>query len=404
MTGFSALDHQHMAHALCLAERGLYTTQPNPRVGCVIAHGAEVAGAGWHRHAGGPHAEIHALREAGERSRGATAYVTLEPCAHYGRTPPCALALVEAGVARVVAATEDPSPQIAGRGFAMLRSAGIEVEIGLLAAPARELNPGFFSRIERGRPWLRLKLAMSLDGRTALANGASRWITGAPARADVQRWRARSSAILTGSGTILADNPRLTARLPVPTRAAAPGGSLSPGSAGGEGWGEGAALPPVASDSSRRLDFIPPLRVVLDRQLRTPAASHVLDGSAPTLLVHATDAAYADERFAQVEQAVVPAPNGRLDLPAVLALLAARGCNEVQVEAGPTLGGALFAAGLVDELLLYVAPLLLGDAALPLLRLPSLADMAERWQLQLIEQRMLGADWRLCLRPRPPTS
>jgi len=428
MTGFSALDHLHMAHALRLAEHGLYTTQPNPRVGCVIAHGAEVVGAGWHRRAGGPHAEIHALREAGARARGATAYVTLEPCAHYGRTPPCALALVEAGVARVVAAAEDPSPKIAGRGFAMLRNAGIEVEVGLLAAPARDLNPGFFSRIERGRPWLRLKQAISLDGRTALANGQSQWITGAAARADVQRWRARSSAILTGSGTVLADNPRLTVRLPPPPapaptdsftlaegvgknplgpdqagREADGKGSLSPGFAGGEGGGEGAALLGAAASPTHSADFMPPLRVVLDRQLRTPAMSHVLDGSAPTLLVHAAEAACDDERYARVERIVVSAPDGRLDLPAVLALLAARGCNEVQAEAGPTLGGALFDAGLVDELLLYVAPLLLGDAALPLLHLPPLADMAGRWELQLVEQRMLGADWRLRLRPRQPS-
>ena len=418
MTGFSALDHLHMAHALRLAERGLYTTQPNPRVGCVIAHGAEVVGTGWHRHAGEPHAEVLALGEAGAHARGATAYVTLEPCAHYGRTPPCALALVEAGVARVVAATGDPSPKIAGRGFAMLRGAGIEVEVGLLAAPARDLNPGFFSRIERGRPWLRLKQAISLDGRTALANGRSQWITGAAARADVQHWRARSSAILTGSGTVCADDPRLTVRLPLATPGAmAPGHpsavaateragsrdeSLSPGSAGGEGWVGGAAFATdAAPGASHGLDFTPPLRVVLDRSLRTPAASHVLDGSAPTLLVHAADATCADGRFARVERVAVAAPDGRLDLPAVLALLATRGCNEVQVEAGPTLGGALFAAGLVDELLLYVAPLLLGDAALPLLHLPPLADMAGRWELQLDEQRMLGADWRLRLRPVP---
>lgn len=417
MTGFSALDHLHMAHALRLAGRGLYTTQPNPRVGCVIAHGAEVVGVGWHQHAGEPHAEVLALRAAGARARGATVYVTLEPCAHYGRTPPCALAVVEAGVARVVAATGDPSPKIAGRGFAMLRSAGIEVEVGLLAAPARELNPGFFSRVERGRPWLRLKQAMSLDGRTALANGRSQWITGAAARADVQHWRARSSAILTGSGTVLADDPRLTVRLPhflpaAPAVAdsATPGadrletagkGLLSAGSAGGEGGG--ADFPGAASGPSHGVDFMPPLRVVLDGRLRTPAASHVLDGSAPTLLVHAVGAACTDERFARVERTVVAAHDGRMDLPAVLALLGARGCNEVQVEAGPTLGGALFAAGLVDELLLYVAPLLLGDAALPLLHLPPLADMAGRWHLRLVEQRMLGTDWRLRLRPRPPT-
>lgn len=359
---FSAADHAHMAHALRLAEQGLYTTQPNPRVGCVIAHGGEVVGAGFHVRAGGPHAEVHALREAGERARGATAYVTLEPCAHHGRTPPCADALVAAGVARVVVAAEDPFPQVAGRGIARLRAAGIAVEAGLMREAARELNLGFFSRIERGRPWLRLKLAMSLDGRTALAGGESKWITGEAARADVQRWRARSSAILTGSGTVLADDPRLTVRLP-----------------------EGES-------------FAPPLRVVLDRGLRTPAGSHVLDGAAPTLLLHAAAAA-AGAHHEAAERDVLPERDGGLDLHAALGLLAGRGCSEVHVEAGPTLCGALFAAGLVDELLLYVAPLLLGDTARPLLRLPPLADMAARWRLETLDRRMLGEDLRLRLRP-----
>jgi diaminohydroxyphosphoribosylaminopyrimidine deaminase/5-amino-6-(5-phosphoribosylamino)uracil reductase len=359
---YSAIDHAHMAQALRLAERGLYTTQPNPRVGCVIAHGDEVVGEGWHQRAGEPHAEVFALREAGERARGATAYVTLEPCAHHGRTPPCADALIAAGVKRVVIAAEDPFPQVDGRGMAKLRAAGITVESGLMRDAARELNVGFFSRIERNRPWLRVKLAMSLDGRTALANGESKWITGDAARADVQRWRARSSAILSGSGTVCADNPQLTVRLP------------------------------------EDVTFVPPTRVVLDRQLHTPSCSHVLDGSTPALLIHAAEATCADDRFAAVERAVIAEQGGVLDLHAVLALLAERGCNEVHVEAGPTLCGALFAAGLVDELLLYIAPLLLGDLARPLLHLPSLTEMASRWQLQMIDQRMLGSDWRLRLR------
>ncbi|OOG59817.1 bifunctional diaminohydroxyphosphoribosylaminopyrimidine deaminase/5-amino-6-(5-phosphoribosylamino)uracil reductase RibD [Rhodanobacter sp. C03] len=359
---FSALDHAHMAHALRLAERGLFTAQPNPRVGCVMAHGADVVGTGWHQRAGEPHAEVFALREAGTRVHGATAYVTLEPCAHQGRTPPCADALIAAGVARVVIAAEDPFPQVDGRGIGKLRAAGITVESGLMREAARELNIGFFSRIERGRPFVRMKLAMSLDGRTALANGESNWITGEAARADVQRWRARSSAILSGSGTVLTDNPRLTVRLP-----------------SGE-------------------EFIPPLRVVLDRQLRTPAGSHVLDGTTPSLLLHAATAA-PDHRFELVEHAVVPEQGEALDLAAVLALLAGRSCNEVHVEAGPTLSGALFTAGLVDELLLYVAPVLLGDGARPLLRLHTLTDMAERWQLRPVEQGQVGNDWRLRLRP-----
>ena len=372
---FSTTDHLHMAHALRLAKRGLLTTQPNPRVGCVIAHGEEIVGEGWHQRAGEPHAEVFALHAAGARARGATAYVTLEPCAHHGRTPPCAQALIAAGVARVVVAAEDPFAQVDGRGIANLRAAGIVVEVGLMREAARELNVGFFSRIERGRPWVRVKLAMSLDGRTALASGESKWITGEAARADVQRWRARSSAILTGSGTVLADNPHLTVRLD----------SLSPGKAGGEGWGEGVAFAP--------------LRVVLDRRLRTPAGSYVLDGGTPTLLLHAAGAATADDRFAAVELAAVAQQGDALDLHAVLDLLAARAINELHVEAGPTLCGALFAAGLVDELLLYIAPLLLGDAARPLLQLPTLADMAARWQLQVLDQRQLGTDWRLRLRP-----
>lgn len=362
MGGFSALDHVHMGRALELAGRGLSTTQPNPRVGCVLAHGEEVVGEGWHERAGEPHAEVHALRAAGARARGATAYVSLEPCAHHGRTPPCADALIAAGVARVVVAAEDPNPRVDGRGLEKLRAAGIAVESGLMREAAREINCGFFSRIERGRPWLRLKLAMSLDGRTALANGASQWITGEAARADVQRWRARSSVLLTGSGTVLADDPRLTVRL-----------------AAGAG-------------------FVPPLRVVLDRTLRTPMSAHVLDASAPTLLLHAPDAV-RPAHLAAVDCAPVPTRDGRLDLDAALRLLAVREVNEVQVEAGPTLAGALFAVGLVDELLLYVAPVLLGDAARPLLALPALTGMAQRWQLRTIDRRQLGDDLRLRLRP-----
>lgn len=381
---FSSIDHLHMAHALRLAGRGLYTTQPNPRVGCVIAHGERVVGTGWHQRAGGPHAEVFALREAGEAARGATAYVTLEPCAHFGRTPPCADALVAAGVARVVVAADDPFPQVCGRGMEKLRAAGIQVESGLLREEARELNIGFFSRLERGRPWVRIKLAMSLDGRTALADGESKWITGEAARVDVQRWRARSAAILAGSGTVLADNPRLTVRLPGGER---PGHrasrSLSPGLAGGQGE----AVAPVA-----------PLRVILDRQLRTPPGSHVLDPQAPTLLMHAHGAS-VPAHLATADRVVLPDVAGRLDLQAALAELARREVNEVHVEAGPTLCGALLAAGLADELLLYIAPVMLGDAARPLLGLPPLARMADRWQLRTLDRRMVGEDIRLRLRP-----
>ena len=368
-----------MARALRLAERGMYTTQPNPRVGCVIAHAEAIVGEGWHQRAGEPHAEVFALREAGARARGATAYVTLEPCAHFGRTPPCADALIAAGVARVVAACDDTNPKVAGEGLRRLTAAGIAVEIGLMRDAARELNRGFFSRIERGRPWVRVKLAMSLDGRTALANGDSKWITGDAARADVQRWRARSSAILTGSGTALADDPRLTVRLgghhPDPIR---PSFDVAQDRLEGEGAG--------------------PLRVVLDRELRTPRGAHLLDGTTPTLMLHGEGAPPGDERFARVELATVPLRDGRLDLGAVLDLLAARDVNELQVEAGPTLCGALFAANLVDELLLYVAPVLLGDQARPLLALPGIDAMAVAPRLRVIDRRAVGDDQRLLLR------
>jgi diaminohydroxyphosphoribosylaminopyrimidine deaminase / 5-amino-6-(5-phosphoribosylamino)uracil reductase len=368
---FGTIDHAHMARALRLAEKGLHTTQPNPRVGCVIAHGEEIVGEGWHERAGEPHAEVFALRAAAARARGATAYVTLEPCAHFGRTPPCADALIEAGIARIVAACEDPNPNVAGGGFAKARAAGIIVDTGLMRDAARELNRGFFSRIERRRPWLRIKLAMSLDGRTALANGNSKWITSEAARADVQQWRARSSAIMTGIGTVLADDPRLTAR---PTL-----DSLSPDNAGGEGF--------------------TPTRIVLDRMLRTPNDAHLLDGSVPTLVFHAPNANTNNDRFGRVE--LVPAAtsaDGNLNLAAILLTLAERGVNELQVEAGPTLCGALFEQNLVDEQLLYIAPVFLGDQARPLVNLPRMEEMAAARRLRIVEQRQVGTDLRLLLR------
>jgi len=374
--GFSATDHASMARALRLAERGLFTTQPNPCVGCVIAHDAEVVGEGWHQRAGEPHAEVFALRVTGERARGATAYVTLEPCSHHGRTPPCADALIEAGVARLVFASEDPNPKVAGAGIRKMREAGIVVECGLMRDAARELNRGFFSRFERGRPWVRVKLAMSLDGRTALANGESKWITGEAARADVQRWRARSSAILTGTGTARSDDPRLTVRMRDSNPHPHPNLSLE-----GEGF--------------------QPLRVVLDARLDAlQAGVHLLDGSAPTLVLHAPGVKPKDGRYARVELAGVPiGANGHLDLGAALRMLADRQVNELQVEAGPALCGTLFEQKLVDELLLYIAPVLLGDNARPLLTLPPLPDMAARHHLRVVEQRRVGDDWRLLLRP-----
>ena len=363
MSAFSAHDHAHMARALQLAARGAYTARPNPMVGCVIADGGRVLGEGWHARAGEPHAEVHALRAAGGRAAGATAYVTLEPCAHHGRTPPCADALVAAGITRVVAACRDPFHQVAGQGFAKLQAAGVAVEFGLMEAAARHLNRGFFSRIELGRPWVRVKLGMSLDGRTALADGSSKWITSEASRADVMRWRARSGAILTGIGTVLADDPRLTVRL----------------------------------DSDEA--FIPPLRVVLDERGRLPASAGLLtDGAAPTLAVHGEDMVpdYGDE----VDAFAVRRVEGGLDLGAVLAQLGQRGVNELQVEAGATLSGALVSAGLVDELLVYVAPVLLGERGRPLLAGIDPATMAGRIGLELLESRQIGPDLRLTLRRR----
>ena len=361
MTPFTATDHLLMARALLLAERGAYTTKPNPMVGSVIAQGEEIVGEGFHQRAGESHAEVFALQAAGDRAKGATAYVTLEPCAHTGRTGPCADALVAAGVARVVAAMRDPFPQVDGAGFDKLRAAGVAVESGLMETQARQLNRGFLSRIERGRPWVRIKLAMSLDGRTAMASGDSKWISGEASRLDVQRWRARAGAILTGSNTVLADDPSLTVRL----------GDDTP--------------------------FVAPLRVVLDPGLATVARGKVRDGSAPTLYLHAPDA--KPPRDLDVQRASVPAQGGRLDLDAVLRLLAAREINEVQVEAGATLAGALLAAGLADEILLYVAPVLLGERARPLFAGLGIDAMAQRAQLQVVDSRTIGTDHRLLLQP-----
>lgn len=359
---YSANDHRHMARALQLAERGRYTTRPNPMVGCVLADGERVVAEGWHVRAGQAHAEAMALQAAGAAAQGCTAYVTLEPCAHHGRTPPCADALVAAGITRVVAAVRDPFYQVAGQGFAKLQAAGIDVETGLMEAQARALNRGFFSRIERGRPWVRVKLAMSLDGRTALGSGESKWITSEASRADVQRWRARSDAILTGLGTVLADDPRLTVRL----------------------------------DTDE--DVEPPLRVVLDDGGLMPFRARMLtDGAAPVLLVYGEDIVpdYSDDTPALAVRRV----GGGLDLGAVVAQLAARGIGEVQLEAGATLSGAFLREGLVDEVLLYVAPVLLGERGRPLFAGIDPATMAERIGLKLVETAQVGPDLRLTLVP-----
>ena len=360
-SGFSSTDHLHMAHALRLAERGAYTTKPNPMVGCVIAHGEEIVGEGFHQRAGEAHAEVFALQAAGQRAKSATAYVTLEPCAHTGRTGPCADALMAAGITRVVAAMRDPFPQVDGAGFDKLRAAGITVESGLMEAQARQLNRGFLSRVERGRPWVRIKLGASLDGRTAMANGDSKWITGEASRLDVQKWRARAGAILTGANTVLIDDPSLTVRL-----------------------GDGTP-------------FVPPLRVVLDPGLATVARGKVRDASAPTLYLHAPDA--KPPRELEVQRAVAPVIAGRFDLEAVLRLLAERDVNEVQVESGATLAGAFLAAGLADEVLLYIAPVLLGEKARPLFAGLGIETLAQKLQLELVEARAIGEDQRLLLRP-----
>jgi diaminohydroxyphosphoribosylaminopyrimidine deaminase/5-amino-6-(5-phosphoribosylamino)uracil reductase len=358
---FTATDHAMMARALRLAERGLYTTRPNPMVGCVMAQGEQIVGEGWHQRAGEPHAEVFALQAAGDRARGATAYVSLEPCAHTGRTGPCADALIAAGVARVVAAMRDPFPQVDGAGFDKLRAAGITVESGLMEAQARAINRGFISRMERGRPWLRIKLATSLDGRSALANGESKWISGEASRLDVQHWRARAGAIVTGAGTVLADDPSLTVRLEDDT------------------------------------PFVPPLRVVLDPGLATVARGRVREGDAPTLYIHAPDA--KPPRGINALLASVPVREGRFDLPAVLRLLAERGVNEIQLEAGATLAGAFLSAGLVDEVLLYVAPVLLGERARPMFDGLAIDTMAQKLKMTIVESRYIGQDVRLLLRP-----
>jgi len=356
---FTADDHRHMARALQIAARGLYTSMPNPRVGCVIVKDNRIAGEGWHQRTGTPHAEIHALAMAGVAARGATVYVTLEPCSHHGRTPPCAAALVNACVARVVAAMCDPNPLVAGQGIQMLTLAGIRAEVGLLEDEARTLNPGFISRMTRGRPWVRLKTASTLDAKTALGNGQSQWITGAGARADVQKLRARACAILTGSGTILADNPRMNLR---------------------------------DFDIGRQ-----PLRVVVDSNLQTPPTAAIL----PALIAcHAA----APDRRAALEQAGAeviefPGGNSRVDLGALLTELARRGVNELHVEAGATLNGALLAVGLVDEWIAYIAPMTLGDDARDLFNLAPLDSLERAARFRLADVRQIDGDLRLTLRP-----
>ncbi|PWG62164.1 bifunctional diaminohydroxyphosphoribosylaminopyrimidine deaminase/5-amino-6-(5-phosphoribosylamino)uracil reductase RibD [Spiribacter halobius] len=356
-----------MARALRLAERGRWTCDPNPRVGCVLVRDGEAVGEGWHERAGGPHAEVLALEAAGAAARGATAYVTLEPCSHYGRTPPCADALIEAGVARVVIGAGDPNPRVGGRGVERLREAGVAVAGGLMAEAAEALNAGFMRRMRGGLPWVRCKVAASLDGRTAMASGESRWITSAAARRDVHRWRAASGAIVTGVDTVIADDPRLTAR---------------------------------DVDGP----FLAPRRVVLDSHLRTPTEARLLRDDGGVTLLHVGEMPPREQALVRAGahlQQVAAGDDGRVELTAALRALAADEVNEVLVEAGPTLSGALLQAGLVDELIIYLAPHLMGHEGRPLLALAGLEQMSQRLALTVTDQRRVGEDLRLIARLRP---
>jgi diaminohydroxyphosphoribosylaminopyrimidine deaminase/5-amino-6-(5-phosphoribosylamino)uracil reductase len=354
VSAFSAFDHAMMRRALALAEKGLYTTTPNPRVGCVLAQGERVVGEGWHERAGAPHAEANALVQASAAAKGATAYVTLEPCNHHGRTPPCAQALIRAGVVRVVAAMRDPNPQSASGGAAV-EAAGIPFESGLLEEEARELNIGFVSRMTRGRPWVRLKIAATLDGRTALANGKSQWITGPEARKDGHRWRARACAIATGGGTVKADDPRLTVR---------------------------------EVETSRQ-----PLRVVIDSRLETPPGARVLQGEKALVF-----AAARGKSLPNAEIVVLPDASGKVDLAGMLQELGRRGVNELHVEGGFKLNGSLVREGCVDEFLIYLNPSLLGDSAQGMVNLAEMTALDQRIALRLRSVERVGDDLRIIAR------
>ena len=373
MSDLAANDARHMARALELARKGVYSTHPNPRVGCVIVRDGETVGEGWHVQAGGPHAEVHALRQAGDRARGATAYVTLEPCSHHGRTPPCADALVAAGVARVVVAMQDPNPQVAGQGLERLRQAGIAVTCPLLATEARALNPGFLKRMEHGQPYIRVKLAMSLDGRTAMASGESQWITGPAARSAVQRLRAQSSAVLTGADSVIADGARMTVR---------------------------AAELGLDAETVELATRRTPLRILIDGRLRLPLDAPFFQAG-PALVVTCADAA-AHPQYAQGghELLSLRGDDGQVDLPKLSIELARRGINEVLVEAGASLAGAFAKQGLVDEYQLFIAAKFMGSTARPLLDWP-LERMSEAAPLQIIEMTAVGDDWRVIAVPAP---
>jgi len=358
---FSSDDHAYMSQALQLAEKGLYSTSPNPRVGCVIVRDGKIAGSGWHVQTGQPHAEINALNIAGGAAQGATVYLTLEPCSHYGRTHPCAEALIRAKVAKVIIAMQDPNPLVAGKGASLLKQSGINVLVGLMGEWAKDLNVGFVSRMINNRPWVRMKIAASLDGKTALNNGVSQWITGEAARHDGHRFRARSCAVLTGIGTVLEDDPQLSVRF---------------------------------IETSRQ-----PLRIIIDSQLKIPTTAKVLRGEGE-LIFTTTD---NKERISALKEAgarpiILPSEKGKIDLAGLMQILADFEINELLVEAGNRLSSSFIREGLVDELIIYLAPHLIGNRAMGMLQLPELTDLSEKYNLKIKDLRMVGEDIRIMSR------
>lgn len=364
MSEFSAADCEYMARALRLARHGLYTAHPNPRVGCVLVKNDSIIGEGWHRKTGEAHAEVNALADTDGDASGATAYVTLEPCSHHGRTPPCSSALIDAGVAEVVVAMVDPNPKVSGSGIAALEAAGIKVRPGLMSADALRLNEGFCSRVSRARPWVKLKVAASLDGCTSMANGESQWITGKEARADVQRLRAASGAIMVGIGTVLADDPSLTVR-----------------------------------DESIGNDGRQPLRVVLDSELRMPSSAHMLGLPGDTVVFCQHDKERAALERAGAKVSVVAGSGGKVDLAAVLEQLAGLEINDLLVEAGQILAGSLLMAGLVDELVIYQAPHIMGSETRGMFATPNWQELQQKLALDVTDVRQVGVDSRITLRP-----
>lgn len=358
---FSSDDHAYMSQALQLAEKGLYSTSPNPRVGCVIVRDGKIAGSGWHVQTGQPHAEINALNIAGGAAQGATVYLTLEPCSHYGRTHPCAEALIRAKVAKVIIAMQDPNPLVAGKGTSLLKQSGINVLVGLMGEWAKDLNVGFVSRMTNNRPWVRMKIAASLDGKTALNNGVSQWITGEAARHDGHRLRARSCAVLTGIGTVLEDDPQLSVRF---------------------------------IETPRQ-----PLRIIIDSRLKIPTTARVLRGGGE-LIFTTTD---NKERISALKEVgahpiILPNEKGKIDLAGLMQILADFEINELLVEAGNRLSGAFIREGLVDELIIYLAPHLIGNRAMGMLQLPELTDLSEKYNLKIKDLRMVGEDIRIMSR------